>query len=98
MFDSEVLSGMFIYPNLTLTTGQTNSYGPGDDGAHQLGVSRSFTDNGDGTVTDNAIGLVWQRCSHGRTGNDCSVGAEATTANWTEAQNHCNSLTLAGRT
>ena len=27
----------------------------------------AYTDNGDGTVTDTATGLMWQRCSVGQT-------------------------------
>lgn len=43
-------------------TGQTDSYGPGDDGAIQAGVAwpdPRMVDNGDGTVTDNLTGLMW---------------------------------------
>ena len=43
-------------------TGQTTSYTPGDDGYFEKGVewpNPRFTDNGDGTVTDNLTGLIW---------------------------------------
>ena len=43
-------------------TGQTTSYATGDDGDLQKGVAwpnPRFTDNGDGTVTDNLTGLIW---------------------------------------
>ena len=43
-------------------TGQTASYGAGDDAAVQRGVAwpaQRFADNGDGTVTDHLTGLVW---------------------------------------
>lgn len=43
-------------------TGQTTSYGTRDDGALQIGVAwpvPRFTDNSDGTVTDNLTGLIW---------------------------------------
>jgi hypothetical protein len=43
-------------------TGQTTSYATGDDGDLQRGVAwpnPRFTDNGDGTVTDNLTGLIW---------------------------------------
>jgi hypothetical protein len=44
-------------------TGQTTSYAAGDDGALQKGVAWSastrFTDDGNGTVTDNLTGLIW---------------------------------------
>jgi hypothetical protein len=45
-------------------TGQTTSYGPGDDGALQKGVAwptQRFTNNGNGTVTDHLTGLIWLR-------------------------------------
>jgi len=43
-------------------TGQTTSYATGDDGDLEKGVawpSPRFTDNSDGTVTDNLTGLIW---------------------------------------
>jgi hypothetical protein len=43
-------------------TGQTTSYAAGDDGAIASGAcwpSPRFTDNSDGTVTDNLTGLIW---------------------------------------
>ena len=43
-------------------TGQTTSYATGDDGDLEKGVSwpnPRFTDNGNGTVTDNLTGLIW---------------------------------------
>jgi len=45
-------------------TGQTASLGPRDDGALEKGVAwptPRFTDNGNGTVTDNLTGLIWTR-------------------------------------
>ena len=44
-------------------TGQTAVFGAGSDGVLQLGVVRSFTDNGDGTITDNVTGLMWEKKS-----------------------------------
>ena len=44
-----------------LGTGQTSSYAPGDDGAVRAGGALSYTDNGDGTVTDNRTGLTWEK-------------------------------------
>jgi hypothetical protein len=43
-------------------TGQTTSYGPGSDGDVQAGAL-SYTDNGDGTITDNNTGLMWEKKS-----------------------------------
>ncbi|HLK92438.1 MAG TPA: DUF1566 domain-containing protein [Polyangia bacterium] len=47
----------------------------------------SYTDNGDGTVTDNVTKLVWQK----------SV-TSSQAFNWCDAINYCATLTLAGRT
>lgn len=33
-----------------------------------------YTDNNDGTVTDSSTGLMWQKCTFGQAGNDCSTG------------------------
>ena len=43
------------------STGQTISYAPGDDGAMRIGAALSYTDNGDGTVTDNNTRLTWEK-------------------------------------
>ena len=45
-------------------TGQTTIYAAGDDGALQKGVAwptPRFTDNDNGTVTDNLTGLIWMK-------------------------------------
>lgn len=43
-----------------LATGQITSYAPGDDGHLRVGATLSYSDNGDGTVTDNRTGLTWE--------------------------------------
>lgn len=48
-------------PAQLLKSGQTTSRGPGSDGAVQAGIARSFKDNGDGTITDDATGLMWEK-------------------------------------
>lgn len=35
-------------------------------------------DNGDGTITDTATGLMWKKCLEGVTGNSCATGVAAT--------------------
>ncbi len=42
-------------------TGQTTVFGPGSDGDVQAGAALSYTDDGDGTITDNNTGLVWEK-------------------------------------
>ena len=65
-------------------TGQTTSWATGDDGDLEKGVTwpnPRFTDNGDGTVTDNLTGLIWLKdanCFGGRT--------------WSQALSDCNGL------
>ncbi len=44
-----------------LKTGETGAFGPGSDGDLQKGAARSYTDNGDGTITDNSTGLMWEK-------------------------------------
>lgn len=36
-----------------------------------------LTDNGDGTVTDTATGLMWKKCVEGVTGEQCDSGGAA---------------------
>jgi hypothetical protein len=104
--DSVVASGEYSYS--PLKSGQTLCHdsagtligcgGTGHDGATQLGVARSYTNNGNGTVTDNATGLLWQKCSYGLFGGSgCEFGTLAT-MNWATAQTDCSALTTAGRT
>jgi hypothetical protein len=52
-------------PLVTLpATGQASTFSPGDDGALRKGEpwpEQRFSDNADGTVTDNVTGLLWLR-------------------------------------
>jgi len=61
---------------------------PGEDGFHQKGCAAQgrFVDNGDGTVTDNCTGLMWQK--------ETAEGAYE----WKEALEHCDDMTLADYT
>lgn len=48
-------------------TGQITSYATGDDGDYEVGVAwpiPRFTDNEDGTITDNLTGLMWLKDAH----------------------------------
>lgn len=56
----------------------------------------SFTDNGNGTVTDSATNLIWQKCSNGQNTTDCT--GTATTVTWANAITYCNGLSLASKT
>ena len=51
-------------------TGQTTIYAVGDDGDVQAGGPLSYTDNGNGTVTDNRTGLTWEKKTDANVNNN----------------------------
>lgn len=53
--------------------------------AQFTGTPQSFTDNGDGTVSDNVTGLIWQQVP------------DAERLGWQAAQDYCETLELADR-
>ncbi len=69
--------GLATPSNGMLKTGQTTSYGAGSDGDLQKGAARSYTDNGDGTITDNVTGLMWEKKS-----DDGSIHDKDDTYTW----------------
>ncbi|MCA9969533.1 MAG: DUF1566 domain-containing protein [Anaerolineales bacterium] len=66
----------------------------GQDAQHG-GSTPSYTDNGDGTVTDNVTGLTWQQ-SPDTTADGAIDAADKLT--YAQAENHCQTLTLANQT
>jgi hypothetical protein len=65
---------------------ETDCTGTGQDGEYQKGVASPdprFTDNFDGTVTDNLTGLMWAK-------NASATGA----TNWYAAIDYANNLTM----
>jgi len=86
-------------------TGQTSSYTTtyGEDHDYTSSNSThtcdpSFTNNGDGTITDNCTGLMWKRCSEGMTYNVVTGACDgsATTYTWENALTQCEGLIFAG--
>lgn len=70
-------------------SGQTDSIVSGDDGDLQIGISfpdPRFTDNEDGTVTDNLTGLMW-------TVDALQIPVKK---NWFDGIEACNNLDFAG--
>ncbi len=70
-------------------TGQTQSYGNGDDGDLEKGTAwpdPRFTDNGDGTVTDNLTNLVWLK----------KANCPAATVGWDTAFTYIAELNTSG--
>ena len=55
-----------------------------------------YTLHGDGTVTDTATGLVWQRCSLGQSWNGSTCTGNASTYTWQGALQQGDSNSLAG--
>lgn len=47
-------------------TGQTTVYQTGDNGTYSNINPMSYTDNGNGTITDNVTGLMWQKQDSGQ--------------------------------
>lgn len=88
---ADALGGGALPPSGALPrTGQTNCHntagsligcaGTGHDGEFQKGVALSFTDNGDGTITDNRTGLMWEKHS-----DDGSIHDKDNTYTWANA-------------
>jgi hypothetical protein len=61
-------------------TGQTIVHRIGDDGDIQVGATLDYTDNGDGTITDNNTGLQWEKKS-----DDDTIHDKDTTYTWGDA-------------
>jgi len=77
-------------------TGQTTAYPPGnrDDGDLEKGVAwpiPRFTDNGNGTVTDNLTGLIWLKNAN-CTDTVGSIVKSTGTLTWTNALTWSNNL------
>ncbi len=73
----------FKMPDTNQTTSYTTTFG--EDHDYTINPP-SYTDNGNGTVTDNVTGLVWQKQD------------DATTRTWDNAVTYCSNLPLAGQT
>jgi hypothetical protein len=97
--NSEKSNSVFILP---MKTGQTISYFENDDGALQIGKTRSYGSPisnsnypSDFTTKDNSTGLIWKTCSQGLSGATCGTGS-AIGLSWNNASdditNGCNSL------
>jgi hypothetical protein len=68
-------------------TGQSESYEDYDDGYYEKGVTwpiPRFTDNGDGTVTDNMTGLIWLE--------DANCSTFSAPEGWSDALSDCHGL------
>ena len=62
---------------------------------HATTPTSQFTFHGNGTVTDNKIGLMWKQCIEGQSGSDCMAGS-ATTFGWDLALQQVATLNAGG--
>jgi hypothetical protein len=76
-----------VYYSLKTTAGNIRCV------ASSTSASRVFSDNGDGTITDNSTNLRWQKCARGKA-NDATCSGAATTGVWSTALNYCDTLNL----
>lgn len=54
-----------------------------------------YQDNGNGTVTDRATGLIWKQCAEGLGGAGCTTGS-AQSFTWQAALQHAEAAVFAG--
>jgi hypothetical protein len=90
----------------TLETGQTLCYdqsgeaisctGTGQDAALKKGVAQSFTDNGDGTISDDNTGLMWEKLSDDDSIHDFDEGLYDWQSAFTQKIATLNSSSFAG--
>jgi Protein of unknown function (DUF1566). len=74
------------YDNLTQITPPAEGEAYYGQDAQYTGNSPSYTDNGNGTITDNVTGLVW------------SQEVSKFSMSWAQASNYCDTLTTGGYT
>ncbi len=78
--------------------GSGNGHGIRPDlphGHRGLGPDSRFSENGDGTVTDAATGLIWKQCAEGLSGAGCTAGS-LSTFNWQQALQRAADAVFAG--
>jgi hypothetical protein len=83
-------SNRWVYITSLPKTGQTNVYIAADDGDFQAGTAWAvprFSDNGNGTITDNNTGLMWLKSAN-----------EPGPLIWFEALAYCTNVSTGGYT
>src|SRR5665811_1677418 len=59
-------------------------------------AGKTYSDNGDGTVTDPTTGLIWMRCSMGQIWNGGTCTGATSTYNWDQANALTGTVPFAG--
>ncbi len=92
IYRGTVMDGQECFFGVNFADGRIKCYPTTNKGYYLIRVrgnesygSNNFSDNGDGTVSDGATGLLWQQADSGQG------------MNWEEALDYCESLALAGR-
>ena len=90
------------FPDTGQTTSYTETFGEDHDYTSANSAATcdpSFTNNGDGTTSDNCTSLIWMTCSRGQTyGAGPACSGSATTVAWEGALTYCEGLNFAGQT
>lgn len=75
-------------------TGQTAIYATGDDGNYTSGRTRAYSDNGNGTIDDAMLNLMWQNDYSDNKG--FAANDEVPHINHADATSYCTAIDLAG--
>ena len=60
-------------------------------------TNNRYTDNSDGTITDNLTKLVWDKCSFGLSGDSCNIGSARSLLGNSTQDDIYNAITLANK-
>ena len=82
---SRLKTGQWECDDGTGTLGLCPGTPAGQDGELQKGLARSYTDNGDGTITDNRTGLMWEKKDDNNVGGFGGIHDWDVTASWDSA-------------
>jgi len=97
IFGFGAFTGTYESPRGLPRTSQTTIYANFDDGYYKAGMPAGagvrFVDNGDGTITDNATGLMWVKDPGGMPGPPFNAPMD-----WQAAIDACEALDFAGHT
>ncbi|MEA1920514.1 MAG: DUF1566 domain-containing protein [Campylobacterota bacterium] len=77
-------------------TGQSVEYLAGDDGSYISGRTRAYSDNGNGTINDAMLNLMWQNDYSDNKG--FATDGNVPDVNHADATSYCTAIDLAGHT
>lgn len=89
------LSLIFIPLGLGLLLGSAQAEQVCRDDIRAAAPDSRYQNNGNGTVTDLATGLIWKRCVEGLSGKGCATGS-VDTFDWQAALQHAEAADFGG--